>query len=286
MILPILKKLTLALFVLTVIGCFALLGYGATLASGTKVKGVIASVADKRKIPVQSEATVYSYRIVNRYPHDINAFTEGLLFHAGFLYESTGVWGQSSLRKVELETGNVLQKYRLPPRFFGEGLTLWQGKLIQLTWRRGIGFVYDRETFKRLDSFSYSTEGWGITHNDQYLIMSDGSSTLYFLDSETFQPIRALRVHDGGVQIANLNELEYIKGEIYANVWQTDYIVRISPKTGQVSGWINLEGLLSSEEPIPTVDVLNGIAYDENEERLFVTGKYWPKLFEIKLIEN
>ncbi len=281
-----LKKLTFAILVLAAIGCLVLLEYNTTLASNTKVKGVVASGAVKRKIPTQSEAAVYSYRIINRYPHDTNAFTQGLLFYAGFLYESTGIRGQSSLRKVELETGHVLQRYRLPTQFFGEGLALWQGKLIQLTWQGGIGFVYDRETFKRLYSFHYSTEGWGITLNNKYLIMSNGSSTLYFLNPETFQPIRILRVHDGDVLIANLNELEYVKGEIYANVWPTNYIARISPKTGQVSGWINLEGLLGNKERTSGVDVLNGIAYDENEERLFVTGKYWPRLFEIKLIKN
>lgn len=233
--------------------------------------------------PVNSTSPVYSYQIINSYPHDSGAFTQGLIFNEGFLYESTGKRGQSTLRKVDLKTGKVLQQYSLPKRYFAEGLTLWQDKLIQLTWRGETGFVYDKRTFNPLREFLYSTEGWGITHNDRYLIMSDGSSTLYFLNPEDFRLVKRIQVHDNTIPIANLNELEYVKGEIYANIWLTDYIVRISPETGQVLGWINLENLLSQGKPAPLADVLNGIAYDENQDRLFVTGKYWPNLFEIKL---
>jgi glutaminyl-peptide cyclotransferase len=248
--------------------------------------GAIAPAWMDTKPVVEPNSPVYGYRIVNSYPHDVNAFTQGLIFHDGFLYESTGMRGHSSLRKVELETGNILQKYLLPARFFGEGLTRWRNKLIQLTWRRGMGIVYDQKTFHPLYSFPYSTEGWGITHNGQYLIMSDGSSILYFLDPETFQEVKNIKVHDGNDAVANLNELEYVNGEIYANVWLTDYIARIAPETGQVLGWIDLKGLLEEEERTPSVDVLNGIAYDEQQDRLFVTGKYWPKLFEIELMKK
>jgi glutamine cyclotransferase len=237
----------------------------------------------KARVPVNSASPVYGYQIINSYPHDPEAFTQGLIFNDGFLYESTGKHGKSTLRKVELETGNILQKYSLPSRYFGEGLTLWQGKLIQLTWQGKIGFVYDKKTLNPLYRFFYPMEGWGITHNDRYLIMSDGTPTLYFLDPESFQLIKSIQVCDDAVPIANLNELEYVKDEIYANVWLTDYIAKISPETGQVLGWINLEALLSRGEYTPSTDVLNGIAYDEKQNRLFVTGKYWPNLFEIKL---
>lgn len=280
------RMLALVILLLVIGGLFSRSKCSVFQAPDTKIiQGIISSAIVRKKIPVCPRSVVYGYQIINSYPHDTNAFTQGLVFHDGFLYESTGIRGKSSLRKVELETGNVLQQYLLPARFFGEGLTLWGNKLIQLTWQRGVGFIYDRGLFNLLNSFSYSTEGWGITHNNRYLVMSDGSPVLYFLDPETFQPIRTIKVHDRDVLIANLNELEYVKGEIYANIWLTDYIVRVSPETGQVLGWINLEGLLSGADRTPTANVLNGIAYDENQDRLFVTGKYWPKLFEIKLTE-
>ncbi|EDZ66683.1 glutamine cyclotransferase superfamily [Nitrosococcus oceani AFC27] len=241
---------------------------------------------NKTKISGNSASLVYDYQIINSYPHDPEAFTQGLIFDGGFLYESTGKRGRSTLRKVELETGSILQKHSLPTRYFGEGLTLWQDKLIQLTWQRGVGFVYDKKTFGFLYKFFYSTEGWGLTHDDRHLIMSNGSSTLSFLDAETFQQVKQIQVHDNDKFISNLNELEYVKGEIYANVWLTHYIARISPETGQVKGWINLEGLLGEGVSDSSAGVLNGIAYDDKQERLFVTGKYWPKLFEIKLVER
>jgi len=250
------------------------------------VEHAIAPVSMGRGITVNPDFPVYGYRIVNSYPHDTNAFTQGLVFHNGFLYESTGVRGKSSLRKVELETGKVLQKYLLPTHFFGEGLTLWKDKLIQLTWEGGKGIVYDKGTFHPLYEFSYSTEGWGITHDGRHLIMSDGSSTLYFLDPETFQQKKTIKVHDGNVPVVNLNELEYVNGEIYANVWLTDYIARIAPETGRLLGWIDLKELLGEEDRTPSANVLNGIAYDKKQNRLFVTGKYWPKLFEIKLTQR
>ncbi len=235
----------------------------------------------------------YTYQVVNTYPHDLRAFTQGLIYHDGLLYESTGLRGHSSLRKVELETGKVLKKLSLPNRFFGEGLALWEDKLIQLTWTSNIGFVYNRETFEKLNEFSYPTDGWGITHDGKNLIMSDGSDNLYFLNPETFERIRTIKVkektNNGDVFIEKLNELEYINGEIFANIWLTDNIVRISPETGEVLGWIDLTGLIDLK-PIPAQgipqNVLNGIAYDKENNRLFVTGKLWPKLFEIQLLQK
>jgi glutamine cyclotransferase len=227
-------------------------------------------------------APVSGYKIVHSYPHDPGAFTQGLVYSDGFLYEGTGMNGHSSIRKVELSTGKVLQRVDVPSAYFGEGIVLWKDKLIELTWQTKIGFVYDRATFKQVGSFTYSREGWGITHDGKRLVMSDGSSTLYFWDPETFKEIGHLDVDDKGTPVSNLNELEYINGEIYANVWQTDRVARISPATGHVLGWVDLSGLLPPAER-SRADVLNGIAYDAKQKRLFITGKNWPKLFEIQL---
>ncbi|MFQ5794705.1 MAG: glutaminyl-peptide cyclotransferase [Candidatus Bipolaricaulia bacterium] len=227
---------------------------------------------------------VYTYKVVNTYPHDPNAFTQGLVFEDGVLYEGTGLYGRSTLRRVRLETGDVLQRRRLPARFFGEGVTIYGSKIIQLTWRSNVGFVYDKHSFELLQQFNYPTEGWGITHDGDRLIMSDGTSTLYFWAPETFEEIGRIEVHDDDGPVTRLNELEYVNGEIYANVWQTDRIARIAPQTGQVIGWIELEGLLNPEDLSKPVDVLNGIAYDAKNDRLFVTGKLWPGLFEIQLV--
>lgn len=227
---------------------------------------------------------VYTYEIVNVYPHDRNAFTQGLVFQDGILYEGTGLHGRSTLRKVELETGRVLQLGALPAQFFGEGVTVYGDEIIQLTWQSNVGFVYDKDSFELLQTFNYPTEGWGITHDGERLIMSDGTATLHFLEPETFEEINRIQVRDNAGPVVRLNELEYIRGEIYANVWQTDRIARIDPLTGQVTGWIDLAGLLSAQDRSQPVDVLNGIAYDAENDRLFVTGKLWPKLFEIELL--
>ena len=228
----------------------------------------------------------YTYKILNSYPHDHEAFTQGLVFEDGYLYEGTGLRDRSTLRKVNLETGGVLQMHKLPDQYFGEGVTIYGDKIIQLTWQSNIGFVYDKDNFELLQEFNYTTEGWGITHDGTHLIMSDGTSTLHFLDPDTFEEIGRLEVFDNGTPVTRLNELEYIKGDIYANIWQTDRIAMISPETGNVTGWIDLEGLLSQEESSEGVNVLNGIAYDTVNDRLFVTGKLWPKLFEIELEPN
>lgn len=226
----------------------------------------------------------YGYEIVNTYPHDANAFTQGLIYENGFLYEGTGQKGHSSIRKVDLETGKVLQIYKLPDKYFGEGITIWKDKIVQLTWESETGFVYDKETFKLEREFSYKTEGWGITHDDKYLIMSDGSPTLSYLDPDTFELVSKVPVYYEGSLLPDLNELEYINGKIYANIWQTNDIAIIDPKTGNVESIIDLTGLLNIWDAEKQVDVLNGIAYDEKNKRLFVTGKWWPKLYEIKLV--
>lgn len=225
----------------------------------------------------------FTYEVLNTYPHDKNAFTQGLVYDDGVLYEGTGLRGQSSLRKVELETGNILQIHNLSSQFFGEGITIFGNRIIQLTWQSKIGFVYNKDTFELIQEFNYSTEGWGITHDGNRLIMSDGSETLYFLHPETFEVVDQIKVYNNSGPITKLNELEYIHGEIYANVWQMDQIVKIDPKSGQVTGWITLTGLLTPEEQ-NAANVLNGIAYDAEVDRLFVTGKRWPKMFEIELV--
>lgn len=225
----------------------------------------------------------YSYEVINTYPHDPGAFTQGLVFHQGLLYESTGLNGSSSLRRVELETGKVLKIVPIATQFFAEGLALFNGRLYQLTWQNQQGFVYDLDSFNLLGGFRYSGEGWGLTHDSHSLIMSDGSSQIRFVNPDTFEVQRTITVQNNGREIAQLNELEYVKGEIYANIWQTDRVARIDPNSGRVTAWINLSGLLSPEDRARGVDVLNGIAYDETSDRLFVTGKFWPKLFEIRL---
>jgi glutamine cyclotransferase len=225
----------------------------------------------------------YTYRVVNVYPHDPAAFTQGLVFDDGQLYESTGLWGRSSLRRVALESGTVLQQHNLGAEYFGEGLALFRGRLFQLTWQNGIGFVYDAATFELLRTWQYAGEGWGLTHDGEQLIMSDGSATLRFLDPDTLDVRRTIRVTDGERPVEMLNELEYVNGEVFANVWQTDWIARIDPVSGLVTGWVDLSGLLTVEERA-AADVLNGIAYDRAGQRLFVTGKLWPRLFEIVLV--
>ncbi|HEX4920850.1 MAG TPA: glutaminyl-peptide cyclotransferase [Candidatus Bathyarchaeia archaeon] len=225
-----------------------------------------------------------SYRVIQTYPHDPNAFTQGLVYVDGHLYESTGLRGQSSLRLVNLSTGNVLQKHALPPEYFGEGLTDWGSTLIQLTWTSHIAFVYDQFSFSVQRTFSYEGEGWGLTHDATQLIMSDGSSYLRFLEPKSFRVTRKLHVLDESRHpVQNLNELEFIHGEIFANVWQTDEIVRISPQTGKVIGRVDLSGIIDKHELHGEGAVLNGIAYDRAGDRIFVTGKLWPKIFEIKI---
>ena len=241
------------------------------------------SAAPRRVEPAATP--IYRYKVVRSYPHDRQAFTQGLVYHGGFLYEGTGQLGQSGIRRVRLETGEVLKIRSLDARYFGEGIAIWNDSLIQLTWQHGVGFVYDRDTFEPKRTFRYQGEGWGLTHDGTRLIMSDGSESgaLRFFDPDTLRETGKLIVRSGRTPVAHLNELEFVRGEIYANVWETERIARISPKTGQVTGWIDLRGLLDPREAAG-VDVLNGIAYDAEQDRLFVTGKLWPRVFEIQLI--
>ena len=227
---------------------------------------------------------IYTYKVINTFPHDRQAFTEGLVFEDGVLYEGTGLHERSTLRKVELEAGNVLQMHELPPEFFGEGITVYGDKIIQLTYKSRVGFIYKKDNFQFLRTFNYSTEGWGITHDGSRLIMSDGTATLYFLSPDTFEVLGRIEVHDQSTAVRGLNELEYVKGEIYANVWPTERIVRIDPDTGRVVGWIHMDGISNLLGESREIDVLNGIAYDAAGDRLFVTGKYWPMLFQIELV--
>jgi len=224
---------------------------------------------------------IYTYQIVNIYPHDTEAFTQGIVFDNGTLLESTGGWGTSYLRRVDIESGTVVQECRLSDEFFGEGLAKIDDKLVQLTWLNNLGLVYDSNTFELLGNFSYPTQGWGLSFDGQKLIMSDGSSTLYFLDPITYDRIGQLNVVDGDIPIANINEMEYINGDIYANIWKTQKIAIINPQTGQVKGWIDLAGIY---QPQGVEDVLNGIAYDQKANRLFVTGKNWPNIYQIEIM--
>jgi glutamine cyclotransferase len=236
--------------------------------------------------PAGPSLPVYGYTIVHTYPHDRDAFTEGLFYLDGFLYEGTGLEGRSSIRKVKLETGEVVQRHDIDAKYFGEGIVTWGSELFELTYTSGIGFVYDRQTLVQKRTFRYTGEGWAFTKDAHGLIMTDGTDALRFLDPVTLAERRPrLKVTADGKPLKNINELEYVKGEILSNVWQTDYLARINPDTGKVAGWVDLRGLLTPRESA-SADVLNGIAYDEKGDRLFVTGKFWPKLFEIKLVKK
>jgi glutaminyl-peptide cyclotransferase len=231
------------------------------------------------------QSPIYGYRVVATYPHDRRAFTQGLAYVDGVVYESTGLLAQSTLRRVDLVSGAVLQSVALAPQYFGEGITVLDDRLFQLTWKNGVCLVYDRETFQVQQTFSYTTEGWGLTTDGTHLIMSDGSNRLSFRDPATFEVLRSVDVFDGEQAIPNLNELELIGGEVWANVWLTDLIARIDPASGQVRSWVALTGLLPQQDRRP-VDVLNGITHDPATDRLFVTGKLWPTLFQIEVVAS
>lgn len=251
----------------------------ASLTSLSCQTGVVANRSGDRNGSVAQ----YTYEVVNAWPHDPDAYTQGLLFKDGNLLESTGREGKSTLRRVELQTGKVLNQVSIPRPYFAEGLTLLGGKLFQLTWQHGIGFIYDPVSFDKLGEFKYSGEGWGLTTDGSSLILSDGTSRLRFLDPETFKLRKSVAVLERGRPVTALNELEYVQGEIYANIWHEERVARIDPNTGQVAGWIDLTGLRRLSEVADEEGVLNGIAYDETSGKLFVTGKLWPKLFEIRL---
>ena len=259
--------------------------------SGVRVVIMITAVAawclvfrGAPELLAQGAASVSTFRVVQSYPHDPAAYTQGLIYRDGFLFESTGLNGRSTLRRVKLETGEVVQQYRLDVAYFAEGLAEWNGQLVQLTWRSNVAFVYDLTTFSLRRTLSYTGEGWGLTRDRNGFVLSDGTDQLRFLHPDTFREVRRLTVTDGGVAVRDLNELEYIRGEVYANVWHTDRIARISPQTGRVVGWIDLRGLMAAGYRLDPEAVLNGIAYDAANDRLFVTGKFWPRLFEIEVV--
>ena len=234
-------------------------------------------LAQRKPAPVQS------YKVIATFPHDTSSFTQGLVFASdGQLYESTGLEGESTLRRVDIATGQTLQKIDVPSQYFAEGLAMVGDELLQLTWRHKLGFVYDRKTFKQKRTFSYKTEGWGIAYDGtSSLVMSDGSDTLTFLDPKTLAVTKTLRVQEAGRPVGNLNELEWIEGEIWANIWMTDRIVRVSPNTGEVNAWIDLSSLYPASQRMPPADVMNGIAYDKATRRIYITGKKWPRLYQI-----
>lgn len=241
---------------------------------------VVFAAINQWQKPTLNSPTFYTHEIINKYPHDTGAFTEGLVYNNASLFESTGGYGTSYLRQIDIETGEVTQEYNLTSEFFGEGLTIVNDSLVQLTWLENIGFIYDMETFEVIDNFTYTTQGWGLTYDGDKLIMSDGSPTLTILDPVTYETVGQINVTDGNDPVYRINELEYINGDIYANIWQTQKIAIIKPQTGQVKGWIDLTGIY---QPQGTDDVLNGIAYDQQTNRLFVTGKNWPNLYEIRI---
>jgi len=248
--------------------------YGGRAPAGSKP--TMAFQAKEQRVPV------LGIKVLKTFPHDPQAFTQGLEYYGGFLYESTGETGQSSVRKIELETGKVLQKTELGSEYFGEGLTIFRGKIYQLTWLTKVGFLYDLRTLRKLGEFHYYGEGWGLAHDATNLILSDGTNTLRFLDPETFAVVRKLEVYDEKQAVTNLNELEYIENDIYANVWHANRIARIDAKTGQVLAWIDCSAIAAEEQKQPE-GVLNGIAYDSVRHRLFVTGKDWAHVYEIRV---
>jgi glutamine cyclotransferase len=274
------KKLFIfAIAVAAVAGLLAYLSFHSGSGDGTAKP-----VSNQSPAPVESQsAQKMSYEVVGTYPHDPEAFLQGLVWYNGGFYESTGLFGESTLRRVDFPSGRVLKKISLSPDLFGEGLALVENHLVQITWQTHRGFVYDRETFKLIREFTYDTEGWGITYDGKNLIMSDGSSTLTYLDPETYQPVKKLNVTMNGRPIRELNELEFIEGEIWSNVWQTDMILRIDPSSGKVTSYLDMRGVLPGEFRKGYEDVLNGIAYDAEHKRIFISGKKWPRIIEIKV---
>ncbi len=242
------------------------------------------TVSDRFVLFPSQQPKWFTYRVKKVYPHDIHAYTQGLVFQDNILYESTGLKGESSIRKVRLETGQVLQSYTIDPNVFGEGIALWGDSIVQITWQSHRGFVYDKRSFQKLGEFYYSTEGWGLTQDGNYLIMSDGTNHLYYLSPQTFAVVKTVEVYDNKGPVSLLNELEYINGRIYANIYTKDLIAIINPGSGLVEAYIDMKGLLPPSDRKPGTDVLNGIAYDFERGRLFVTGKNWPKLFWIDLV--
>ena len=266
------------------IGSASCSGGAAELASAASTTaGGVDGIAAVNRAIITPAASANGYEIVAVYPHDATAYTQGLLWHDGYLYEGTGHSGTSRLRKVDPQTGEAVQQVALPSEYFGEGIALLGDRIFQLTWLSKRGFIYDAASFERVGEFRYDTEGWGLTTDGTHLIMSDGSANLFFLDSRSQEVVRTLRVHEDGDGINNLNELEYIGGLVYANVWHSDVVLKIDPLSGAVVSRIDFSELLAGERPRSPEAVLNGIAYNPDDGHLYVTGKLWPKLFEIRL---
>ena len=240
--------------------------------------------ATREDILSQDTIPVFTYKIIKTYPHDVTSYTEGLLMHDGYLFEGTGRYGQSKLLKIDLETGKIIQQHELGPRYFGEGITIFQDHIFQLTYKSNVGFIYDKNSFDLKKAFHYPTQGWGMTTDGTELIMSDGSAALIFLDPKTLQQKRYIMVSDDKSEVGFLNELEYVNGVVYANVWKKNLIARISPKTGKITGWIDLTGINPNPAKLKYPYVLNGIAYDKKSGHLLITGKCWPELYEILLV--
>ena len=253
-------------------------GCGSTEGRDAQHFASTATLAEKQK----AQVPVFGAKVLKTFPHDPHAFTQGLEYFGGYFYESTGRLGESTLRKVELETGKVLQKVSLPTQEFGEGLTIFHGKIYQLTWLSKKGFIYGLDTFRQVGEFHYHYEGWGLTHDDTSLILSDGTNALRFIDPVSFEVTKTIEVYAAGEAVANLNELECVDGEIFSNVWHSSRIARINPRSGQVLAWIDLAPLVAKEQH-GEEDVLNGIAYDRQAHRLFITGKDWPEIVQIKV---
>ena len=247
--------------------------------------GVIACSGSSTAKQVTEEVPVYAYEVINTWPHDAEAYTQGLVFHDGTLFESTGLYGSSTLRRVELKTGKVKKKVEIAREYFAEGMTIFGDKVFQLTWQAQKGFVYDLKKLRQEAEFTYEGQGWGLTHDNHSLIMSDGTNRIRFLDPTSFQVQRTISVYENGHPLTELNELEFIKGEIYANIWKTNRIVRLDPTTGKLNAWVDLTGLHHEGDDRPE-NCLNGIAYDAESDRLFVTGKRWTKLYEIRLVRK
>jgi glutaminyl-peptide cyclotransferase len=266
---------------------------GHTITTGRKSLKVTAYRGGRSQNPVTCFIVIYSdiipkrygYKIVHTYPHDIEAFTQGLVYDKGVLFEGTGQKTGSSLREVELQTGRVIRQHNLDASLFGEGIALYHDRIYQVTWENKIGFIYDKATFKVINKIYYSTQGWGLTTVNDRIVMSDGSNILAFYEPDMFTMVSRIEVYDNEKKVDSINELEYINGEIWANIWMSDLIARIDPVSGKVLAYIDLKGILSESDKTPDTDVLNGIAYDQEGGRIFVTGKKWPKLFDISLIE-
>lgn len=251
---------------------------------GTQPTQPTAGSGIDKLLPNRNNPTLYTYNVLRSFPHDCNAFTEGLVYENGSFYEGTGLTGRSDLRRVDVESGKTLQQHNIDPQYFGEGVVVLNDRIYELTWQSGIAFLYDKKTFKELQEFHYKTEGWGLTTDGKRLIMSDGTQYIYFRDPDTFDELARIEVTDPQGPVVRINELEYIHGWIFANVWQTNNIAIIDPSTGQVVAWLQLTDLLDVKTTCQYADVLNGIAYDPDGDRLFVVGKLWPRLYQIELI--